>query len=190
MSVTHQIHLSGRVRKHFGIPSGKVWPDTGVEPAREWHACWRIEDVVASSDGSQHLFLATNAASLYSFLLPLDCGAPFEDLVSLFHQHWIDALVGRGVRVPLPLNSATQFLRGRPASLIGSMNELVYHAQLHICEDGCDIKTTHRRIRHMPMKKGKDYIFPDQEFDRLLQSDPPFPGPAAGESSSILPFPS
>lgn len=169
------LYLTGRAQKHFGLKTKDIQHDSEATIAPDWHLLWRMDHLVSQPDGSQHLFIVTNAASLYSFLIPINGDGSFEDVISIFYQYWFDAVISRGFQPPLPVLTRTNYLRGKPNSLIGAMNMLVYHAELSILERQNDIKTTHERIRHMPMKKGKEYILPDDEFERLLDEHPPYP---------------
>lgn len=172
---TFSIYLTGRVQKHFGFSTKDIQHDSEAIIAPDWHLLWRMDHLVSQPDGSQHLFIITNAATLYSFLIPIDGDGSFEQLISIFYQYWFDAVVSRGFQPPLPLQTKTEYLRGQPRQLIGSMNDLVYHAEISIIENHADIRTTHQSIRNMPMKKGKEYIFQEQEFERLLKEQPPYP---------------
>jgi len=188
---TFSIYLTGRLQKHFGLKTIDIQHDTEATIPTDWHLLWRMDHLVSQPDGSQHLFIATNAASLYSFLIPIDDGddgyGNFEDLIFIFYRYWFDAVISRGFQPPRPQETRTDYLRGQPRQLIGSMNDLVYHAEFSILEQENDIKTTHKNIRHIPMKKGKEYIFPDDEFERLLDEQPPYP--RLPEDPQIIQFP-
>ena len=99
--------------------------------------------MLAGGGGSQHVFLATNEASYYSFVLVLSEGKKFKALVSMFLDHWLDAVSTRGLDVDGEFVHETQFLRGQPRKLIGAMKEFVFQIAQSATEgDGVEERET------------------------------------------------
>ncbi len=84
MMTSFSIYLTGRLQKHFGIKTKDIQHDSEATTPTDRHLLWRMDHLVSRPDGRQHLFIATNAASLYSFLLPIDGG---EDTYGNFDGH-------------------------------------------------------------------------------------------------------
>ncbi len=182
-----QIYLTRRVQDHFGIPAKMIKPDSQAKIPDSWHTLWRIDHLTANSDGSQHLFLVTNATSLFSFIIPLNDEEDFNKLISLFYQHWFDIVLFSGLFPPVPIKTATEYLRGRPNSLIGTMNMFVQHALDAILDKGEGVKEAHARLRNIPVNFGGDWIFPSEKFAELLIEKPPYPNaPPDTRSSAFL----
>ncbi|MFT4546937.1 MAG: hypothetical protein ACI9MB_000882 [Verrucomicrobiales bacterium] len=183
-----QIYLSGSVQKHFGLAAKDVPHNSDVEPEGDWWARWRFEFVLSAGGGSQHVFLATNEESYYSFVLLLDDGKGIGGLVSRFLDHWFDALSRRGVAVDEKLIHETLFLRGQQRKLIGVMKEMV--SLVGECAiNGEGVEKMHLVIRNIYKTKGDGYILPHDEFKRLLAAEPP-PQMSDGGASNVVPFPS
>jgi hypothetical protein len=182
-----QIYLTRRAQQYFGIASKDVRPDKETEVTETWHRLWRIDHLTCNADETQHLFLATNAASLYSFIIPLFAEESFERLISLFYQHWFDAVLANGLFPPAKPITKTEYLRGRPASLIGSMNMIVEHALDELLDRGASVKLTHESIRSLPIFRKDRWFAPSEEFTRLLKAAPPYPPfPLGGTMSPLV----
>ena len=88
-----------------------------------WLAQWRVELAV---DGfGQSLFLVTNAVTVYSFLIPRERKKTFDALAEQFlmrlhFTRW-------GAQPPIEWQpGAVRAVRGGSASLIGTMNNMVW----------------------------------------------------------------
>lgn len=169
-----QIYLTRRVQDHFGIPSGIISPDTQSSLSGNWHTLWRMDHLTCNQSETQHLFLATNAASLYSFIIPLMAEENFERLIGLFYQHWFDAVVSAGLQPPIPAEFRTEYLRGRPNALIGSMNQIVDHALMKLLDQNRSVKESHIHIRSLPLSM-LGWQCPSERLAQLIESDPPYP---------------
>lgn len=169
-----QIYLTRRVQDHFGIPAKNISPDTQVTLSEKWHTLWRIDHLTCNESETQHLFLATNAASLYSFIIPLMAGDNFERLISLFYQHWFDTVISAGLLPPVTAEFHTEYLRGRPNALIGSMNQIVDHALMKLHDKNASVKETHVHVRSLPFGM-IGWQYPSDRLIQLIESNPPYP---------------
>lgn len=169
-----QIYLTRRVQDYFGIPAASIMPDTQADLSGPWHTLWRIDYLTSNSSETQHLFLATNATSLYSFIIPLFAEEKFDRLSSLFYEHWFDTVISLGLIPPIHAAVRTDYLRGRPNAFIGSMNQIVDHALLKLLDRQLSIKETHLHIRALPLKT-IGWEMPRERLSDLIRSDPPYP---------------
>ena len=92
------------------------------EPAH-WLAQWRVE---LANDGYGHaLFLITNAVTVYSFLIPRARRFTFDDLAEQFLMRLRFTLLA--AQPPIDWQpGAIRAVRGVSASLIGTMNNMVW----------------------------------------------------------------
>jgi hypothetical protein len=103
-------------------------------------------------------------------------------------DHWLDAMLRRGVKVDENSVHETLFLRGQQRKLIGVMKEMV--SLVGECAiDGEGVEKMHLVIRNIYKTKGDGYILPHDEFERLLAAEPPSPT-GDGGASNVVPFPS
>lgn len=180
-----QIYLTRRVQDCFSIPVKNVMPDSEADLSGSWHTLWRIDHLTCNQSETQHLFLATNAASLYSFIIPLLAEENFDHLISLFYQHWYDTIISHGLLPPMPPAVRTNFLRGRPNALIGSMNQIVDHALMKLHDKQLSVKETHIHIRSLPFST-IGWSWPSQRLRDLIDSAPPYPPIPSG--AKVFPF--
>jgi hypothetical protein len=169
-----QIYLTLRVQDYFSIPAKDIMPDSQADLSGPWHTLWRIDHLTCNNSETQHLFLATNAASLYSFIIPLLAEENFDRLISLFYQHWYDTVISHGLLPPMPAAVRTEYLRGRPNALIGSMNQIVDHALMKLHDKQLSVKETHIHIRSLPFRK-IGWSWPNECLRELIDSAPPYP---------------
>ena len=132
------------------------------------------------------VFMVTNQSSRFSFLLRLAPG-DVKELFRNFHGRLMDALKQQGVRHPVRIQLQVTTLSGAARSLSGFQNNQMY--QLDFMVEGRRyeyLDDMEAPLNYVPTYVNGSCIFPDQEFARLCQEDPPFP--QDNGEDKIIPF--
>lgn len=167
-------YLTGHIQKLLGIKPSSLKPHKVAELdgtlSGMWHTTWRLDHVISSVD--QHLLVAVNEHSSYSFLIPIFDGQGIEHVMDSFYQYWYDVLIKHGYMPKKKQQYKTQYLRGGNSRAISNLSQLSYHARCSI-DRGDNIPTTHERLRSLPMKFNGKYDFPEVKFQQALDLETP-----------------
>lgn len=167
-------YLTGHIQKLLGIRPSSLKPHKVAEVdgtlSEMWHTTWRLDHVVSSTE--QHLLIAVNELTSYSFLIPIFDGEGIDQVMNAFYQYWFDSLIKHGYLPVKKQAYKTQYLRGGNSRAISNLSQLSYHAFNGI-ERGESITDVHTHLRGMPMKFDGKYDFPDVKFQQALNTNSP-----------------
>lgn len=158
------LRVSGKLGKKIKVAPSDSLPRHD-NPYLDWSGH------VFRANGRQYIIL-TNTASLYSVIFPgrgITTPAAYEARVRSELRAFLDY---DGVRRIYEQYIATddgppQFSKAFNRSVTGSMNDLVYHAQVHLEWSNLPLREAAVRINEMPMGM-LDMGFPDRVFPTLL----------------------
>lgn len=167
-------YLTGHIQKLLGIKPSSLKPHKEAETdgtlTEMWHTTWRLDHVISSRD--QHLVIAINEHTSYSFLIPIFEGQGIDQIMNSFHEYWFDTLVKHGYLPKKKQQYKTQYLRGGNSRAISNLSQLSYHA-FHGIDRGDSIPLIHAHIRSLPIKFNGKYNFPDVKFQQALDEKTP-----------------
>jgi len=119
----------------------------------------------------------THDRTLYSFIVTGLTKPDFQNFEEIFRQRLFKSLLAEGlpqrhIETFLEDNRNIEFTKTNNRSVLGSMNELVFHAKYHISAEGgpltVDIGKLNHYINQMPMS-AIDKIFSIYELKRFLE---------------------
>jgi hypothetical protein len=167
-------YLTGHIQKLLGIRPSSLKPHKLAEIdgslSEMWHTKWRLDHVVSFTD--QHLLIAVNELTSYSFLIPIFKSEGIEEVMNAFHHYWFDTLIKHGYMPMKKQAIKTQYLRGGNSRAVSNLSQLSYHAFNGI-DRGKSILDVHAHLRGMPMKFDGKYDIPDAKFKLALDTNTP-----------------
>lgn len=165
--------------------SFKNWTKSWDDPAHHWTSKWRCEECFSMKGTKERIFLVTNAASRYSFLIRLAPG----DIKSLFmalNQKLMATLKNKGATHPATIQLQIATLSGSDRSLISFQNNHRLHLDCILeHSEFKNLEEVEERLNDVPSTTLATHS-PDLEFAHLCDTDPPFPLDS-GEAK-IIPF--
>lgn len=144
-----QLYLSAEEQSHFAISPQEIQSDNATLLSSNWKALWRCEHLISTDDQLEHLFLFTNAVTLYSLIM-VDRGNDLASLLGSFQQHFLLALHEHGS--PFKANNVevnVQLLNGSPLPLIEHMSFLSDLAVEQLLANNADIEATEERLNNI-----------------------------------------
>lgn len=148
---------------------GFAFPRSAGEPPAHWLTLWRLD--LAPSAFEPRWLLATNVATLYSFLLPLDEAKTPDAFEALFRLRLGFALVDANELLAwrnAPINFGFRQLR----SATGSMNEMKFLLKVGLEESGPDPAFAWEDQLNRTPCGALDMQFPVEAFAERCASQP------------------
>lgn len=184
--------LSAKAAKFFKIKppqlvSMKSWEKTWGDPSHHWISNWRCEECFRMKGTKKRVFMVTNEACRYSFLLSLEPG-DVKGLFSTLHGKIMAAIKACGSSHPSRVQLLIYTLSGQARSLTSFQNQQIYHLDFML--DGGDyefLDDLEPRLNHTPTTIQGEIKIVDREFVRLCMTAPPFDG-GDDDRSNVIPF--
>ncbi|MDB4265189.1 hypothetical protein N9891_00410 [bacterium] len=188
--LTLNILLSGAASKFFKLKSPELislrnWSKSWEDPIHHWVSNWRCEDCFGRKGTKERIFVITNEASRFSFILRLAPG-DIRTLFKLLHEKLMSTIKGHGGKHPSTVQLNISTLYGSARSLTGFQNNLRSYLDC-IIEDSefKPLEDLEKRLNKTPTSS-LDFDYPCDGFARLCHEEPPFPEESA--NSNIVPF--
>ncbi len=163
------IRCTKKLQREMGLKSADLStaePDS--LPLSSWHA-----NLIFI--GRRKCVLFVNDRTLFNFIAPDVRRAEIRDLASVFLSYLVCVLHAEQLPKPvveqiLAESAQVSFGSTTNRSVVGSMNDLVFHYELHILSAGgvhsAEVPSIIRRLNRMPMGALK-YAFPIEELQAL-----------------------
>ena len=164
------IKCTAKLRKEMGLKNSslsEVTPQTGLLGA--WHA-----NLIYVNRKKCVLFV--NDKTLYNFAVTNLSRAEIKELDAIFIQHLLLNLLQEGfsddvVKQLTQEYDSIQFAKTDSKSVLGSMNDLVFHYKLYLLEDGDNfLPSIIRKLNRMPMG-AKNYAYPIEKLRQTIQEE-------------------
>jgi hypothetical protein len=188
--LTLNILLSSNASKFLKIKapelvSLRAWGKSWDDPAHHWIANWRCEDCFGMKGSKERVFIVSNDASRYSFLLRLAPG-DIKGFFTGLNQKLMAAIKANGASHPPTVQLQISTLSGAARSLISFQNNQRYYLDAIVHRgDYKYLEDSEERLNHIPTST-LNLNFPDLEFAHLCKEDPPFPVHLG--DNKIIPF--
>lgn len=184
--------VSAKVAKFLKIKPPQLlklseWDRDWKDPAIHWFSKWRCEECFAMKGTKTRVFMVTNEASRYSFLLRLDPGdcvalqsTLFSKMMKLLLDHDCIALSQKTMKI--------HYLSGSAASLTGTQNNLINYLDWVMERETLPYLDDYEKpLNGYLTTIGGEYRLPDREMERLLKENPPFTEPPH-EPTNVIQF--
>lgn len=153
------------------------WDRDWKDPAIHWFSKWRCEECFGMKGSKARVFLVTNEASRYSFLLRLDPGDR-QTLQSTLFAKMMKLLLDQECITLGQKSIQLHFLSGSAASLTATQNNLIYHLDCVMDRETLPYLDDYEKpLNHFLTTIEGEYRFPEEEMWRLLKENPPFAEP-------------
>lgn len=188
--LTFNLLFSARAAKLFSLKapelmSLRTWESSWEDPAHHWISSWRIEDCFGMKGTKERVFIITNEASRFSFLLRIAPGR-IEPLLKIFAGKLLQTLKNQKVHTPKELQYQFRALSGAAPSLTSQQNNHRFQLDAIIDSGNFEYLDDLENRLNLTPTRSVAYAFPINEFSNLCQEDPPFQDPPAGDN--IIPF--
>lgn len=180
MNLNLDIYLSGYVQKLYKIKPTNIPKASDITLRTEWWSLWRCEHLVSDPE-DKHLFVFTNAASYFTIIVYQE-GLSLDTMLLRFNQELLYRLRQFGPSLPPKIKAQTRIIKGNPRSFISVMNNIIHSIDVKLFERKIGYDQTEIEINMTPCG-GPDYLFPRDEFERLLTESP------IGIENNIIDFP-
>lgn len=174
--------VSAKAAKFLKIKPPKLvklseWDRDWKDPAIHWFSKWRCEDCFGLKGSKARVFLVTNEASRYSFLLRLDPGDR-QTLQSTLFSKMMKLLLDQECITLGQKSMQIHFLSGSAASLTATQNNLIYYLGCLMDRETLPYLDDYEKPLngYLTTIEG-EYRYPKEEIVRLLKENPPFAEP-------------
>lgn len=182
--------VSAKVAKFLKLKPPRLvklseWDHDWKDPEMHWFSKWRCEECFAMKGTKARVFLVTNEASRYSFLLRLDPG-DWQTLQSTLFSKMMKLLMEQECITLGQKSMQIHFLSGSAASLTATQNNLIYHLDCVMDRETQPYLDDYEKpLNHYLTTIEGEYRFPEEEMVRLLKENPPFAEPPDGPKNVI-----
>ena len=186
------IHMivSAKVAKFLKLQSPQLvklseWAGDGKDPSIHWFTKWRCEECFRMKGTKARVFLVTNEASRYSFLLKLEPG-DWQNLQSTLHIKMMELLEEKKCEMPIRWSMHLQFFSGASASLTATQNHLIDYLDAIMDSQSLPYLDDYEKPinQYLTTIRGK-YRYPVEEMEKLLKENPPWGHPPQAPSNVI-----
>ncbi len=161
------------------------WNRDWKDPSIHWFSKWRCEECFSMQGTKARIFIVTNEASRYSFLLKLNPG-DWIDLQSTLLSRMLHLLMERQYETPDQCSMQVHFLSGAVASLTTTQNHLNYYLDAIMDRETLPYLDDYEKpLNHYLTTIEGEYRYPEEEMARLLKENHPLVVPPEAPANVI-----
>lgn len=171
--------LSARAAKFFKLKPPQLmklknWSKSWDDSSHHWISNWRCEECFGMKGTKERVFIISNEASRFSFLLRIAPG-DINGLFKTLHGKIMNSLKERGVSYPSTIELQIATLSGAVPSLTTCQNHLIdYLDRLMERGEFKYIEDLEEGLNLYLTTINGSYAFPTDVFARLCEEEPPF----------------